>query len=99
MRLEIHHSVAARRDLRGIWHYIAADNEAAANALLRRIMQTLDRLAVHPKSGRARAELGADVRSVSLGNYLIFYRFDAERLHLVRVVNGAIDLTRIQLDD
>lgn len=42
--------------------------------------------------GRARPELGIDIRSFPVGNYLIFYIVDEEQLNLVRVIEGHRDL-------
>lgn len=99
MPLKIHHSTQAARDLRGIWNYIAADNEKAADAVLRKIMQVLNRLSSHPETGRARPELGAVLRSVPVGRYLLFYRTDDETLHLVRVVSAYLDLSQVDLGE
>nr|WP_148663559.1 type II toxin-antitoxin system RelE/ParE family toxin [Bosea vaviloviae] len=42
---------AARRDLIGIWRFIADDNEAAADRLLARIEQSIVMLREHPFAG------------------------------------------------
>lgn len=52
MRLKIHHTVAARRDFEEIWQFIAADNERAADNLLRQIMAKIALVAEKPETGR-----------------------------------------------
>jgi plasmid stabilization system protein ParE len=57
----------AREDLLKIWHYIAADNETAATALLRRIDRATQMMADNPPAGRDRSELAPDPRSFHIG--------------------------------
>jgi len=45
--------------------------------------------------GPARPELGADVRSLPLGKYLIIYRPVKGGIELVRFVHGARNLRRL----
>ncbi len=93
MPLEVRQSPAARADLLDIWHYIAADNEPAADKLLRRIAHILEMLAHQPHAGRSRPELNVpELRSFAVGNYTVFYRAEAETVLIVRVLQGHRDI-------
>ena len=48
-----------------------------------------------PLMGPARPELGRDLRSFPVGDYLLIYRPVKEGIELVRVVHGARNLRRI----
>jgi len=84
----------AERDLVEIWAYIAADSDAFADAMLDRIEEKLLLLADRPKLGRARPELRAELRSFTVGNYVLFYEPDDTGITLVRVLHGARDIGR-----
>lgn len=79
----------AEADLIEIWLYIAADNPAAADALLDRIDLACTRLAENPGLGPARPDLAPDCRYSLVGRYLILYRAIAGGIEVVRVVHGA----------
>lgn len=90
MRLDV--SAAAEADLAAIAEYVAADSPAAALRLLQKLRQKLSALAGAPGIGRARPELGADLRSLAVGSYLVFYRERPDRVEIVRILHGARDL-------
>jgi toxin ParE1/3/4 len=92
---EVHVSDQAKRDLIGIWEYIAADSPRAADRLIQTLVNTYLRLGVTPGMGRDRSELRPGVRSMPVGNYLIFYRFNEERVFVVRVLHGARNLRAV----
>ncbi|MGE0280970.1 MAG: type II toxin-antitoxin system RelE/ParE family toxin [Rhizobiaceae bacterium] len=92
MRRRIEHTRQSRADLLDIWSYIADYSEVAATHTLERIDRAISTLADQPFMGRARPELGIDIRSFPVGNYLIFYIVDEEQLNLVRVIEGHRDL-------
>jgi toxin ParE1/3/4 len=64
---------AARNDLIEIWQYIARDNERAADAMLDQIHGGCEVVAQFPYGGTARPELLKDLRSYSVGNYVIYF--------------------------
>lgn len=92
MRLTISRRPRAQLDLIEIWTYIADDNEAAADRLLRRIDSTLHMLAGTPLAGRARPELRPEIRSFPVGNYVIFYTAQPNAIDVVRVLNRYRDI-------
>lgn len=92
MRRKIEHTRQSRTDLLEIWSYISDYSEVAATRTLERISEAISTLADQPFIGRARPELGVDIRSFPVGNYLIFYVVDDEQLNLVRIIEGHRDL-------
>jgi toxin ParE1/3/4 len=92
---EVQVSDQAKRDLIEIWEHIAADRPRAADRLVQTLVNTYLSLADTPGIGRDRRELRPGVRSMPVGNYLIFYRFDDERLFVVRVLHGARNLRAV----
>lgn len=82
---------AAAADLEAIVDYIAADNPAAAEALIARLEDLAARLAATPGIGRARFDLLPNLRSFRLGRYLLFYRATTGGIEVVRVLHGARD--------
>lgn len=82
----------AEEDLLEIWSFLAEDNPAAADELLDEIDRTCVSVAPMPHAGRAREELAASLRSLPVGNYVIFYRPDDEGIVVIRVLHGARNL-------
>jgi plasmid stabilization system protein ParE len=67
-------SLLAERDLVELFDYIAVDaSEDRAEAVLRRIDQTLETLAFMPRIGRVRGDLVGSPRSFSIWPWLIIY--------------------------
>lgn len=85
----------ALRDLRDIEEFIADYNPVAAAQLLARIDDQFQLLADNPFIGRERTELGDDLRSLRVENYVIIYRPADSGVAIVRVVNGARDISRL----
>jgi toxin ParE1/3/4 len=85
-------SATAKRDLKDIWKYIAADNVAAADHLLDQLESTALMLARSPLLGRSRDELALGMRSFPVGNYLLFYLPIKNGIMIVRVLSGYRDL-------
>lgn len=87
-------SARSLRDAEEIWRYIANDDEIAATRQIERIDQKLRFLAGSPLAGTRRPDLGGDVRSVAIGNYVIFYRPIASGIRLLRILNASRDIRR-----
>ena len=79
----------ARYDLTAIWLHIAEDNLPAADRLVARIDNTLDRILKHPFMGEAVDYLRPGVRRVVVGNYLLFYEPIPDGIRLLRVYHAA----------
>ena len=82
----------AKADLVEIWDYIADDSENRADAFIETVNQKLTVLAERPNIGRARDELGKNIRSFPVGRYVIFYMPIQGGIDVVRVLHGARDL-------
>jgi toxin ParE1/3/4 len=93
--LPIIRSAQLEQDLIAIWRYIAADNEAAATELLKRIDSRIESLAHYPSVGGRTPEFGDNTRRLIEGNYLIFYDLLPDAVHVLRVFHGARKLDRL----
>ena len=88
-------SPQADEDLAQIWDYIARDNPAAADNLLREFDAQLRRHAESPLMGRAREELATGLRSFAVGRYVLFYSPIESGIALIHVLHGSRDLRRL----
>ncbi|MHC1744157.1 MAG: type II toxin-antitoxin system RelE/ParE family toxin [Syntrophobacteraceae bacterium] len=87
MRCEI--SPLAETDLEEIGDYIALDNPRRAVSFVREMREQCTKIAVNPGAAPLRPELGAGIRMVPFGRYLIFYTVEAEHIRIERVLHGA----------
>ncbi len=85
-------SEEAQEDVIAIWDRISEDNPGAADAFIDHIDARFEMLARNPHAGRQRDELGYGIRSVVLGDYVIFYRITTPDITIMRVVHGARDI-------
>jgi len=86
------YSSDANLDLEDIALYLFDQNPVAACHFLDALEETCQLLAEHPGIGRLRPELGEDLRSFPLGNYLIFYTPAPDGIDVARVIYGGRDL-------
>jgi toxin ParE1/3/4 len=89
------YSSDANSDIEEIALYLFDLNPVAAEHFLDALEATCELLAQHPLLGRTRFELAAGLRSVAVGNYLIFYTPAPDGIFVVRVVYGGRDLPGI----
>lgn len=82
----------AKTDLAEIRAYIARDKPGAADRQIARFFERFHMLARHGEMGQRRPELGADLRSFAVGNYVIVYRLITDGVEIARVVSGYRDL-------
>lgn len=85
----------AFNDLNDIREYVAADNLPAADRQHQALLLSMQRLSEQPSLGRARPELGNDARALVVGEYLIIYRVEPDRIFVSRVIHGARDIPRV----
>ena len=81
-------SPRAEEDIREIWQNIAADNERAADNLLRRMMDKAALAATQPEMGVSRPELSPTARILIEGNYIIIYEPTPYGIFVVAIVYG-----------
>jgi len=76
----------AVNQLRAISDHISIDDAVAADRLITRLIDSIERLARFPQSGRVVPEFrDAAVREVIEGNYRIVYRAGSESVTIARV--------------
>jgi toxin ParE1/3/4 len=92
----VRYSKRAREDILDIWLWIAHDsNVNLADDFVERIERRAATLADHAELGVARPEIAPDARSLVVERWLILYRLETYGAQVVRVVDGARDLTRV----
>jgi addiction module RelE/StbE family toxin len=93
---EIILSEQSKRDLKGIWVYIANNDFDAADRVRDEIDAEVQKLAEHPGLGHRRIDLrNPDHRVWIIYSYLILYRYDDRELTVLRVIHGARDIGSI----
>ena len=86
----------AIQDVLDIWDYIEANSgEEHANAQIYQIERSLQVLAEFPGIGRSRGELLPDLRSHSVGRYVIFYFALDDGIRVARILHGSRDIPAI----
>jgi toxin ParE1/3/4 len=92
-------SARAAADLDEIWLTIAQDDIAAADRVIDRLHAAAALIATRSRIGRARNELGAELRSfVTKTPYLIYYVPASDGIAVVRVLHHARDVDAIFSD-
>lgn len=64
----------------------------AADTLLDKLVAKSALLASKPELGRSRPEIYEGLRSLAVGNYILFYRPEPGGIELTRVLHGARDI-------
>jgi toxin ParE1/3/4 len=88
MASRIHRRKQAKADVDSISAYVAADNGKAAEDLLDRFGTVFEMLIQNPRAGRRRPDLGQNVRSLAVDNYVIFYIPQSAGIDIIRVMHG-----------
>ncbi len=92
MRLVV--SDRAVDDLNQIFDYLNPLNPAAARNQLAAISDKFGQIARFPFIGRERPAFGSEIRSSVSGSKVIFYRVGEDRIVILRVVDGRMDLDK-----
>jgi toxin ParE1/3/4 len=85
----------ALTDLAEIWAYIAEDSPERADAFADLLATKFEALARRPGMGRPRPELAADLRSFTVGRYVVFYLPMSRGVEIVRVLHGSRDIEAV----
>jgi toxin ParE1/3/4 len=85
----------ARKELKAIKDYIAAQSLQAAFRFVDEVTQKCRTLAQFPEMGRLWHDLVPPLRSFPVDRYLIFYRPVKDGIEVIRVISGYQDLTAI----
>jgi toxin ParE1/3/4 len=92
--MEIIFSDRADQDLVRIYSYLADRDLRAARSLIQSIDRKLRNLAAFPFIGRERPHLARGIRSLVVGNYLIFYRVQSSHIGIARIIDGRMDIDK-----
>ncbi len=90
-------SLRARSDILAIHAYLAERSPAAADRLLVRFSQRFDELCEFPLLGPDRSELRASLRGLLMDGYIAFYIVEMDRIVIVRVIDGRMNIKREML--
>jgi toxin ParE1/3/4 len=92
------YSRRARREIVHVVEGIAADNPSAARAFENDLSRHISLLAGSPEMGRLRPDVGSAIRSLTHGNYLIFYHYAraADRVDILCVRHGRRRLPQLE---
>jgi len=85
----------AESDLDEIWWHIAQENPDAADQLLDRMDERCNTLAQFPFIGASRDELMLTLRSLPVGNYVIYYLPLDDGIEVIRVLHGSRDINML----
>lgn len=100
MRRRLTFSVRALRDFEEIHDYIAKDSADAALDFVGCLQKQCEELVHFPHIGRKRDEITPGCKSVTQGEYVIFYQTGSDdSLEVMRIVHGKRDLSRIAFTD
>ena len=89
----------AFEDLTEIFAYIYHGSPKHAESFAELVQANLKRLAKRPRLGRSRPELMPDVRSLTIGRYVIFYLPRVRGIEVVRVLHGSRDIASMFEDE
>lgn len=86
-------SGGAERDLDEIWLYVARESGSVerANRLIDEITAAFGTLARAPQTGSRREAIAPNLRGLSTGNYIVYYREDGPQIVVSRVIHGKRD--------
>ncbi len=88
----------ALSDLDGIAEYIALDKVDAAQRLVQKVFESVERLERFPESGRIPPELESSLyREIIVGPCRIFYRCTHQKIYVLHVMRGERQLRKYLL--
>ena len=84
----------AKADLNEVWDYLGIEKESpdAATRQIEMLYDKFSLLAAHPLLGEVRGDLGANLRSFVVGNYVVVYRVAGSAIEIARVAHAARDI-------
>jgi toxin ParE1/3/4 len=93
----LRYSHRARDDLTDLWLHIAKQSPDIADRVIDRIEQRCRILRDYPEAGPARPDIDPTARVLVIESWLIIYRILERTVEIVRVVDGARDLSRVNI--
>lgn len=98
-KLDLEYSPNAERNLEDIENYITDKADAeTADGVVDKILDRCDQLTDMPRAGKARAEIADGVRSVTSGNYVVYYRIHIDKVEILRVWHGSRDIAALRTE-
>ena len=89
----------ARADLKDIGQFIRQHNPEAARKWVAKLRSTCkSTIGMFPNCGTTCDHLTPGARCFSVGSYVIFFRGTGP-VEILRIVNGAMDFSRLKFDD
>jgi toxin ParE1/3/4 len=85
-------SERANKDLLRLYSYLDERNPAAAENICKEVDTKFKHLSRFPFIGRERSSLAPGLRSVLVRSLLIFYIVESDRITVVRVIDGRMDI-------
>jgi toxin ParE1/3/4 len=90
--MKIFESEKAKKDPLGIYTYLAERNLQADDAFVEELDTKFKNLCRFPFIGRERSSLVPGLRSILVGMYVTFYLVERDRIVIVRVIDGRMDI-------
>ena len=91
-------TAVALADLNSLAAYVGLDSPAHAETLVARLEAATHSLGRFPFKGRARPDLNATVRSLPVGNYIIFYQVQPHAVRILHIMHAARDISTADFD-
>src|SRR5262249_10672475 len=88
----------AETDIAEIRRYIAQDNAVAADRFVGELFDLFRLLGRNPEIGQERPDLRPNLRSISHGNYVVFFFASEHGAEVVGIVHGARDIDALFLE-
>ncbi|HNB16754.1 MAG TPA: type II toxin-antitoxin system RelE/ParE family toxin [Candidatus Obscuribacter sp.] len=98
-KLALEYSPNAERNLVEIENYITDKADAkTADGVVDKVLDRCDQLTDMPRSGKVRDEIADGVRSVTSGNFVIYYRIRSDKVEILRVWHGSRDIAALRTE-
>jgi toxin ParE1/3/4 len=93
--MKVHWTKTAEDHLDDIYRYIGRDSPEYAQRTVDRLTSRSRQIGAFPSSGRQVPEFKADsIREVLEGSYRIIYRIKKDRIDVLAVIHGAMDILK-----
>jgi addiction module RelE/StbE family toxin len=99
-KFKIRYLRSAEDDLYGITDYISEDNPRAADSMIDRLEQAINRLELSPFAGKVPDDdelRKRNYRMLIVGKYLVFYKVKEKAVEIHRIIHGARDYKHLLL--
>jgi addiction module RelE/StbE family toxin len=99
-KFKIRYLTTAEDDLYSIADYISEDNPRAADRMIDRFEQVINRLEFSPFAGKVPDDdelRKRNYRMLIVGKYLVFYKVKEKAVEIYRIIHGARDYKHLLL--